>query len=398
MLARQIRLAADYGDRHRAKLFPKRKSRHVGERRAEALHAAPATLRPELMVLMRIGGRNPPTDKELAACCEFVANWAQEEGLSKAALQFAEGAAAIQPSDPYFAFVAGRANRTIGVPWRAEVFYSRAIRHAYRVLNWDVYVRAHLGYGRLQADHGRLRAAANHYSCAARVALDQGIEWLAAQTYHDILLLYFELGDERRTSEYAHKALSTYPLHHERYPIAVHDFVFVCLIAKNHYREALPLLELLAEVSLKMNEKVLVWGSLARVSGNLKAAVRYAAAEQVVLSLAPHHPEYAAAGMLNLAWGAFGLGDVQLAKSYAGRGMVLAKGRGDRQTFRLLKELMDDIEVLKSAPPPAPRLIGEPAAQLAQLAETLKQRLGAWRSHTWTKKESQSGVLTLGPV
>jgi hypothetical protein len=43
-----------------------------------------------------------------------------------------------------------------------------------------------------------------------------------------------------------------------------------------------------------MNEKVLVCGSLARASGNLKAVDRYAAAEQVVLSLAPHHPEYAA--------------------------------------------------------------------------------------------------------
>ena len=321
-----------------------------------------------------------------------------EEGHAAIAIHFAEAAAAIQPNNPYFAFVAGRANRVIGTPWRAEVFYARAIRHAYRQQNWDVYVRAHLGYGRLLADRGLIRAAAEHYNPAARCAVDQGSDWLAAQTYHDLLLLYFELGDEPRVFQYAHKALSTYPLHHERYPIAVHDFVFVCLITKRHFGEALPLLELLTQISMPVNEQVLVWGSLARTAGNLGRADRFAAAEERVLELAPHYPEYAPAGMLNLAWGSFGLGDVVLAKQYAGRGRALAEARGDRQTVRLLDELLADIEVLKTAPPPAPPLVGAPAAQLRDLAETLERRLGAWRSETWTRKEVQSGALTLGPV
>lgn len=411
-LVRQVRLVADCPAHRREKLFRKG-NRHVAERRTEALHEAPASIRQSLRVLMRITGPTPPNDRDAALACEAIATWAQEEGFADTAVHFAEAAAAISPNDPYFAFVAGRANRWTGIsPWRAEVFYSRAIRYGYRQQNWDVYVRANLGLGRLHADRGRVRIAAKHYFTAARAALDQGHDWLAAQTYHDLFPLHYELGDLTKAHEFAHKALATYPQHHERYPVAVHDFLLL-LVFENHFAEAWPILERLVQAPLRSHDKVLVWGTIARVAGALQRTSEYAEAEARVLELSPHWDAFAPAAYLGLAAGAHGLGDCALAATYAKRALVLADAKEDRQARRLAQELLDDLAA--AVPPPLPiPLAGELAEGLRWLTSdepaTAKAapeaaasgalvKLSTWRSDSsWTARENQHGLWTLGPV
>lgn len=396
-LARQVRLVADCPTERRPKLFKPKAGRHVAERRTEALHQAPALIRPSLRLLMRITGNRPPEEREAALACEAIAMWAQEEGFSNTAVHFAEAASLIHPADPYFGFIAGRANRLVGVAWRAEVFYSRAIRHAYRLQNWDVYVRANLGLGRLHADRGRLRIATKHFFSAARAALDQGHHWLAAQTYHDLFPLYYEMGDIARAHEVARKALATYPHHHERYPIAVHDFLLL-LIFERHYAEAWPLLERLVQAPLRSHDQALVWGTIARTAGSLQMADAYADAEARVLELAPHWDAFAPAAYLGLAAGAHGLRDRALAASYAGKALLLAEAKQDRQARRLVQELLDDLAAARPALPPAP-ISGALAEGLRELTATAEDELATWRSDsTWTAKENQSGLWTLGPV
>lgn len=410
-LVRQVRLVADCPAHRRAKLFRKG-NRHVAERRTEALHEAPTSIRPSLRILMRITGSTPPSDREAALACESIAMWAQEEGFADTAVHFAEAAAAISPNDPYFGFVAGRTNRVVGIPWRAEVFYSRAIRYGYRQQNWDVYVRANLGLGRLHADRGRVRIAAKHFFTAARAALDQGHDWLAAQTYHDLFPLHYELGDLTKAHELAHKALATYPQHHERYPVAVHDFLLL-LIFENHFAEAWPVLERLVQAPLRSHDKVLVWGTIARVAGALQKTAEYAEAEARVLELAPHWDAFAPAAYLGLAAGAHGLRDRALAMSYANRALVLADAKDDRQARRLAQELLDQLAAATPPPPPVPlrgelaeglRLLAsaEPAAKECAadgMASGALAKLSTWRSDSsWTAKENQHGLWTLGPV
>lgn len=396
-LLRQVRLAAECPAERRPKLFSPKAAHHVAERRTEALHEAPASLRPSLRVLMRITGNRPPEDREAALACEEIALWAQDEGYPDTAIHFAEAAAVINPTDPYFAFVAGRTNRLVGVHWRAEVFYSRAIRHAYRLQNWDVYVRANLGLGRHHADRGRVRMAAKHFFSAARVALDQGHDWLAAQTYHDLFPLHYELGDINRAHELARTALATYPHHHERYPVAVHDFLLL-LIFEHHFTEAWPLLETLVEAPLRSHDQVLVWGTIARTAGSLQMGQEFADAEARVLELAPHWDAFAPAAYLGLAAGAHALRDRALAASYAGKALVLAEAKQDRQAIRLVQELLEDLAAARPAPPPVP-LTGELAEGLRELTAVAEEELASWRSDsTWTAKENQSGLWTLGPV
>jgi tetratricopeptide (TPR) repeat protein len=396
MLGRQIRLFADCPIPRRDRLFGRR-PRHVGERRSEALYYSPATLRRPLSLLMRLSAQQLPDELEIASACEEISVWAQEAGHSKTAVHYAELSASIRPHDPYFAFVAGRANRIMGIPWRAEVFYSRAIRYAYRQLNWDLYIRAHLGLGRLLADHGRLRVAALHYYSAARVAVDQGIDWLAAQTYHDLLVMHIEAGELATADVYARLALATYPLHNDRYPLAVHDYALL-LISERHFADALSLLELVSAAAVPSHDQVIVWSTFARAAGSLGRSDQYSEAEAQVLKLAPHYQLFAPAAFVNLAFGARALSDWQLAETYAKRGIKLAESRGDHVVQSVGTDLLTEISNRMSAPLPAPPLTGEPAERLRDVLESAAKHLAAWHAETWTRKESQSGVMTLGPV
>lgn len=397
LLVRAVRLAAARPAERRRGLFPSTTPRHAAERRSEALLEAPCDLRNDLRTIMRLTGRRPASDTETATACEAVAVWAQDAGYPAVAIQFAEAAAAIQTGDPYFAWVAGRTNRVVGEGWRAEVHYARAIRLAHRLQRWDVYIRAHLGMGRLLSDAGRLRVAARHFFSAGRMALDQGEEWLAAQTFHDLVPLHFELGNEEKAYVYAKKALETYPRHHERFPIAAHDFGLL-LVFRRQYKEARPLLEQLTQLPLRHSEQVLVWGTLARTVGSLNDRPAFSEAEARVLSLSRQHGAFAPAAFYSLASGAHGLGDFALASQYARTALELAATREDRATIRLLQILLGDLAEGRNAAEPAPPLTGHPAIQLRELERRLQDRLPQWRAHTWTKKENQYGSMTLGTV
>jgi hypothetical protein len=147
MLARQLWLFGGLSDDLRVSVLPRRTVRHVAQRRSEALHEAPLAIRKNLRVLMQFSRRKTPTPRQVGEACEAVVTWALDAGCAQIGLQFAEGAAAASPTDPYSNFLAGRTNRVAGADWRAETFYSRAIRFAHRQLAWDVYVRANLGLG-----------------------------------------------------------------------------------------------------------------------------------------------------------------------------------------------------------------------------------------------------------
>jgi tetratricopeptide (TPR) repeat protein len=378
-------------------LFCRKTPLHVAERRTEALAEASTMLRPHLHTMMRLISRSLPSITELARACERVAEWAEDEGYPKTALQFAESAAGISPRDPYFAFIAARTNRVLGERWRAEVLYLRAIRIAYRELNWEVYTRANLGLGRLLADAGRFRAAAEKYRTAARSALDQGEEWLAAQTYHDIAVLNFEQGDLEHAAAFALLALETYPRHNERLPVAVHDLVFL-YVSEHHYSEVATILDVLVRLPLRPQDQVLVFGTLARTAGGLQDEDKFAAAESRVLSLAPHHEAHAGAALLNLAFGARALGHWDLAAQYAKRGIAAARARRQKHVVQVGKEFLKEIRKRTHPPAPAPPLTGVPAQVLSKVEEFVREQLSGWRANTWTRKENQSSVATLGRV
>ena len=408
MIVRHVRLWAECPPEQRPKLFVHRAARHVAERRTELLNESPAQLRNDLRVLMRVCAPVPPDAVRIAAACEAITAWAQAEGYRRTAVHFAEAVAALCPKDAHAAFVAARTNRLAGESWRGELFYARAIRFAHREQAWSVYVRAHLGMGRLLLNRGSFRLAAKHYFTAATKAFDQGEEWLSAQTFHDLLALSLEQGLSGgpangprfgNAESYAREALTRYPRHHERFPAAVHDFAFL-LVCQYRYADALPLLEVLMEAPIPMHDQVIGWSTLARTAASLGDAERYGVCETRVLALAPHHDLHMAAALINLAFGARALGDWSLAESYARRGILAGEAKGDAVARHVGGELLAEIERREPAPTPARRLHGGSAgpSKVDELVALLADQLAAWRGPTWTRKESQSGVATLGPV
>ena len=433
LILRELRAWAE--TKHEVKR--KRGAVHVAERRTEVLHEAPEKLRSPLRVLMQVRSVRTPSIDELQAACVEIVEWAQEAGHTSTATGFAEACAGVLSEDAVWearnqrdtstlvaaawgAFVAARTNRTVGENWRAEVFYSRAIRFANwagekavkdspdRKRAWSIYVRARLGFGRLHQSHKRFRAAKRHYRAAARRARIEGEEWLSAQTYHDMLLLTIEEGLLAGAAGYAtfnyeearswgRKALAIYPRHHERYPAAVHDFV-LSYVCEHRYSDALPLLELLMQAPIPYLDRVIGWSTLARSAGSLGDAERFATGEAHVLELSPHYEHHAAAAYVNLAFGARGLGDRRLAEQYVNRGIAIAEARGDRLAALVGRALLREIQTADPGPPPAPPLEGRDAEALDELAEAVADQLGSWRGPTWTMKEKQSGLATLGAV
>lgn len=418
---------------------PKRKrgALHVAERRGEALIEAPEKLRHSLRLLMQVSALHPPTlDAQQAACLE-IAEWAQESGHPAAAVDFAEACAGLVSEDrmaearkdkdthtivaaAWGAFVAARTNRIAGNTWRAEVFYSRAVRFSQwagkaakkgnpdRKRAWSIYVRAHLGYGRLHAKYTRFRSAERHYRAAAVRAYMAGEEWLSAQTCHDMLALSIEEGllasvagkarpDFAEARERGRLALARYPRHHERFPAAVHDYVFA-LVCEHRYSDAMPLLDLLMQAPIPMHDQVIGWSTLARTAGSLGDADRYADAEARVLELSPHYDLHTPSAYVNLAFGARGLGDLELAEQYVERGIAIAESRGIRLVVQVGRALLRELKAGDPGPPAAPRLEGHEAEELHELANAVADQLASWRGSTWTKKEAQFGLATLGAV
>jgi tetratricopeptide (TPR) repeat protein len=418
---------------------PKRKrvAPHVAERRGDALLQAPEKLRPAIRVLTHVSASRTPSIDEIQAATLAITEWAQEEGHNRTATDFAEACAGVLSDDALWvalkerntrtltdaawgAFVAARTNRTVGENWRAEVFYSRAIRFANwagerakkdspdRKRAWSIYVRARLGFGRLHQSHKRFRAAKRHYRAAARRARIEGEEWLSAQTYHDMLLLTIEEGLLASVAGYAtthfaeartwgRVALDIYPRHHERFPAAVHDFV-LSYVCEHRYANALPLLELLMQAPIPYLDRVIGWSTLARSAGSLGDAERFATGEAHVLELSPHYEHHAAPAYVNLAFGARGLGEWRLARQYVARGIAIAEARGDRLAAQVGRALLREIKAGAPGPPPAPPLEGPDAEALDELAEAVADQLASWRGPTWTKKENQYGLATLGAV
>jgi tetratricopeptide (TPR) repeat protein len=436
LLARRVRDWVEFGNEPGGR---RKASAEIAKRRAEFLSAAPARIRPALQVLTRVSSPRPMTRAEVQAACLDVVEWAQDAAFPQLAVDYAELCAAVVSEDQIWfarkssdeaalgtaawgAFVAARTNRIAGDKWRAEVYYSRAIRFS----DWaaeaaslhqnkserkrarSIYVRAHLGFGRLEAGRTRYRAAAKHYKAAARVAFEEGEEWLSAQTYHDLLALALEeammasvtakeYSDFSQAREYGKIALERYPKHNERFPAAVHDFVFV-LVSENRFRDAMPLLELLMETPIPTYDQVIGWSTLARTAAALGNAARYADAEARVLELAPHYDLHAASAFVNLAFGARALGDWELAEQYVRRGIAAAATQGNRLAVQVGRALLCEVEARDPAPTAAPPLVGREAQALRELASVIAAQLASWRGSSWTKKESQFGVATLGPV
>jgi hypothetical protein len=102
---------------------------------------------------------------------------------------------------------------------------------------------------------------------------------------------------------------------------------------------------------------------------------------------------------LNLAFGAWGLGNLKLATEYAEHGLKIAEQCGDRYDIDVGQRLLVDLKNGTPAPAPIPLTDTEQRAELEQLSALVTENLVSWHGGTWTRKEGdQLGPDDIGPV
>jgi hypothetical protein len=177
----------------------------------------------------------------------------------------------------------------------------------------------------------------------------------------------------------------------------VHDYAFL-LVCERRFAEALPLLEALTDAPIPPEDRVIGWSTYARTAAELGGAEEFGAGETHVLKMVPHYPLHASAAFVNLAFGARALGDWQLAEVYARKGTAAAESAGHRLVLQVGQELLAEIAECRPGPPPVPPPSGSTSGTVGDLAAALADQLASWRGATWTRREQQSGVGSLGPV
>jgi tetratricopeptide (TPR) repeat protein len=366
-------------------------------RRTEDVRAAAASA-PEIAAdLLLLGARDFALSEGIrsraAAACHRLSVWAGERGYGEMCIQFAETAAALQPSSPRATYEAARANRCFARPVDAEILYSRAICLARSGRNWRVYVRGHLGLASISRDRGHLDRAAAHYATAARRARDTGEKWLAALVEHDLFVLRTTQGDYDSAHAHAERAYLWMPAHNEAVPALVHDYAYLLLRA-DAPRLAIRLLDALVGKRLPSTYMVLYWSTHARVAGVLGETARFHDARKKVATIERKPVAHSAAAEMNLAYGAYALGLSAIAEQHALRAADLARSNTDRQVMADAESL---IGTLRGGVPAGTRNAEPPPSHLQRLADALAERLARWRGPTW-KRKRQADRTRLGVV
>lgn len=387
-VADRWRLLIDTGSRSNAELL------HAAYEEAPAIAPALARVAPLSMHMLS------PDVGELSHAFREIAEWCESLGLLDLGIFFADAETALAPTDPAAANLAGRISREGGHWRRAEVLFNRAVGLANAVGDDDAKARAYLGWGTLKFRLGDFESARKFYNRAGNLLRSGGEKSLAGEVFHDVMLMSIESGSFGDAIKYAHRAFRWYPVHHERIPRAVHDFALL-LIWQSYFTPAVPLLERAAEHIEPPNDRALIWSTLARAAGGAGGAARFAELSRNVIELLRHHDRYAPAALINLAFGAYALGETGEAESLANEGLRLAELR---PTFkveeRVALQLLNSIS--SRVPPPVEQRLSYGSTwpegrSLPEVIERAARVIQGWRGPTWRRKH-QAGVEARGRI
>jgi len=153
--------------------------------------------------------RNPAAaDRRwIALACTILSGWAAAIGARKTAALLAEAAALACPTDPQFAWAAGKALAGQNIPWCAEHWFSRASRIAIWNKDWDTHAAALGSLAQLARVDGRFQDAEKLLTTALRVAKRENLREREGKFCVDLLTLAAHSNDVRKAETHARSAL-----------------------------------------------------------------------------------------------------------------------------------------------------------------------------------------------
>ena len=291
----------------------------------------------------------------LAAACVTVADWAEAHSLAETSIQFAEAAAAVDPSSPHLANRAGRACRRAAEFERAQEWYERAAALAstreFRTDrgNTDEYIRAHLGAASAFYAQGRHAEAQPHLDRAAKRARSRNRRGPAGEASHDLMTLADAVGTFEEVVHHARAALESYPVRHKRVPMLVMDFAYA-LTRHGAADLALRVLPRIVPLIEDPSIQVPLWGTIARARALTRDRSGFEEAARRVTELATIYDEWGAAAYWNVGEGACILDEWDLAERFGASALEFARERQDGMVARLAADLLDRVAIRERAP------------------------------------------------
>jgi tetratricopeptide (TPR) repeat protein len=290
----------------------------------------------ELSDRLSTGAADP---EQVADACTRIADWAAERKAGHTAIRFAVAAAEVSP-EPRPALVAARMARDRADYPTAETWYQEAVERAERLGDWDTYVRAYIGMGKMWLARGVAPLARSHLLKAVEIAQREGLSDATGMAYHDLFITAAGAHWDAEAIAYAGAAARTYWPGHRLLPSLAYDVAYYW-VQRGQFARALPVLKAAVPHMVPKHQTV-AQGGLARAAGNVGDVQTFDSAWQTLWALDDQAP-YKADGLVEAARGATSLGRWDDADRAALRGREIASARGEMRTVFEAEAVLDSV-------------------------------------------------------
>ncbi len=342
---RDVQLWSQAPPKERSQLFA------PGAAKARAVPLDDTELRSHLRVLLGMVER-PTSIREdvVAEACAAIARWAEPRGATATALAFAEAAASTCPEDASLAFGAGRLARRHAEYPRAETWFLRAAGLGRRSGDWESYVMAWVGMGRIQAQRGNFSRARKSLMRGLRVARRRELRQVEGQALHYLCTAETEADNLAAAETWAKEVYRLYGPGHAYLPRVAHDLALIWSLQGFCTRAQAVFMALLPHFR-QPTDRLFVLSNIVRAAGG--AGDREAfdeawdAAWKLVDDLAA--VDGCAPALLDMAHGAKAIGEHALAVEAARRCIAIATDLSIEAKTRLEAEALLHSEHLVQA-------------------------------------------------
>lgn len=288
-------------------------------------------VRDPLAVLVGEMGRlSEAAPETIARACLCVTDWALEHGHVATALAYAEAAALSWPQHPRYAWLAGRLLKRHGRLREAEPWIRRAAKMATTAGDFEGRVLALNSLGNVLHDQGRNPESMRTLKDALRLARRHRYRALEGEVLHDLFVVATWGGGIEHADEYAEGAFEIYRDGHPRLAALAHDVAGLWMM-RGYFSRALAVLKDLPQFFDAPEERIKVWGGLARAAAGCgeRSIFRRAATEVLKLAEAPEVRPRAASALLETAIGASSVNAWELAERTVADALEIANATGE---------------------------------------------------------------------
>lgn len=290
--------------------------------------------------------REPDPDEStveaLALGFAHLAVWAEGRGAYRTAVAMLQGADALFPENPYFAYSIGRVARKMAWYDDAEAWLKWAHFVARGGKRWDVAALALSGLGNLYRQRGNLPRARRLHTLTWKLAKRRGLRTLEGDALYDLAVIDLSGGNGTSAAEYAKRALTAYgPGHGQVYRLA-NDFAWFWMDSYGKFENAATVFITLHDHIWEPALRVLLFANTARAvagAGWLDVFEVMWIETWVMIRQQVNRQGHAAA-LTQLALGAGNLGQWERVRLAAAEALQVATERREAEAMIVSEEIL----------------------------------------------------------